>query len=293
MARIRQFKPGFFTDDKVGRLSRDARLFFFGVLSEADDEGRLVDAPKRLAGVIYPFDEDVTPKKVERWINELVEQQIVLRYTHEGGRFLYVRKFKDHQKMSHPTPSILPPPPPGPGQSSGHPPEILGSQPGEPPEDFAPVFEGVSVSVSEGLVERVSVVEGVPGGSSSSSKLGLVGADASEEEDHRGSWEGLLVARIIAKRRMGKLTNPPPQGFRWNSYRDATVADILAKHTEDIRAQLDQGLTVEAVVDLLEPPEPTSASAPYRDPAEGEFVEQTDDAGNLLAARWVPKAVTA
>lgn len=287
MARIRQFKPSFFTDDKVGMLSRDARLFFFGVLSEADDEGRLVDSPKRLAGVVFPFDEDVTPKKVERWINELVEQQMLIRYTHEGGRFLYVRKFKDHQKMSHPTPSTLPPPPSGPGQSSGDPPEKLRSHPGQPPEDFAPVFEGVSVSVSEGLVERVSVVEGVPSGSSSSSKLSLVGgAHASEEEDHPGSWEGLLVARIIAKRRMGKLTNPPPQGFRWNSYRDATVADILAKHTEDIRAQLGQGLTVEAVVDLIEPPVVPEAGAVSPYPEAGQQPEPTwdfDDQG--LAVR--------
>ena len=153
MARIRQFKPSFFTDDKVGRLSRDARLFFFGVLSEADDEGRLVDAPKRLAGTVFPFDDDVTAKKVERWIDELVTQKMVVRYQVDGGRFLLVRKFKEHQKMSHPAKSTLPAPPEPPEPSSGNPPEPRQSGDGAPPAEHPPVFEGV--------FEGVSVVEGV------------------------------------------------------------------------------------------------------------------------------------
>jgi hypothetical protein len=259
MARIRQFKPAFFTDDKVGRLSRDARLFFFGVLSEADDEGRLVDAPKRLAGVIYPFDEDVTPKKVTRWIDELVEQQMVLRYTHEGGSFLYVRKFKAHQKMSHPTPSTLPPPPSGPGQSSGAPPEKLRSATGAPPETFAPVFEGVSVSEGVGVVERV----GVPSGKQSSSKLSSV-ANAPVEED------GLVAeaVRILAKRRLVQRLAPDVvERHGTVNDRDGWLARtserIRMRHGADMADMAAAGVSVEAMVAAVEPlASPPEAAAP-------------------------------
>jgi hypothetical protein len=256
MARIRQFKPGFFTDDKVGRLSRDARLFFFGVLSEADDEGRLVDAPKRLAGVIYPFDEDVTPKKVERWINELEAQQMVLRYQHEGGRFLYVRKFKDHQKMSHPTPSTLPPPPPGPGQPSGTSPEKLRKNSGAPPEDFAPVFEGV--------FERVSVSEGVSTDEHrSSSNLDPVGNRSAEEDE--------LVAetvRILAKRRLVQRLAPDvverygPVNDR-DEWLARTSERILVRHGVDLADMSAAGVNVEAMVAAVEPlSSPPESAAP-------------------------------
>lgn len=278
MARIRQFKPGFFTDDKVGRLSRDARLFFFGVLSEADDEGRLVDAPKRLAGVIYPFDEDVTPKKIERWINELEAQQMVLRYQHEGGRFLHVRKFKDHQKMSHPTPSTLPPPPSGPGQPSGDPPEKLRSAAGAPPEDFAPVFEG--------LVEGVSVSEGVGvSRSGSSSKLNLVGDQPAEED-------GLVaeVVRVVAKRRLVQRLDPAvverygPVNDR-DEWLARTAERIRISHGADLADMAAAAVTVEAMVAAIEP-----QSAPPRPGAPEahqwpDFEWAIDDAGFAVERR--------
>ena len=251
MARIRQFKPSFFTDDKVGRLSRDARLFFFGVLSEADDEGRLVDSPKRLAGVVFPFDDDVTPKKVERWINELAEQQMVVRYTHGGGRFLYVRKFKDHQKMSHPTPSSLPPPPSGSGQSSGDPPEKLRNGAGEPPEGFAPegvlVFEGV----------EVGVFEGVPSGSSSSSKPDRAATESAEEEELRDRVT--TAARLVAERRLAARTGPPLTNA--TAWLRKVRAEVLTDHGSELAEMAAQGRHPKAMADRIMPPPPR----PYGD----------------------------
>lgn len=283
MARIRQFKPAFFTDDKVGKLSRDARLFFFGVLSEADDEGRLVDSPKRLAGVVFPFDDDVTPKKVERWINELVEQRMVVRYTHDGGRFLYVRKFKDHQKMSHPTPSTLPPPPPEPGQSSGVPPEKLRSDTGDPPADFAPVFEGV--------FERVSVSEGVPSGDRSSSSLDRVGDPPAEEENPGQEPDPeALVCRLVAQRRHDKRSEPIPEGIRRDRWLDTTAEEVRVSSAGNIGRMLAGGMHLDAVVDSFEPPErPVRLVSPYPayEPAadEGPVTDEAERQARLAELR--------
>lgn len=229
MARIRQFKPSFFTDDKVGVLSRDARLFFFGVLSEADDEGRLVDSPKRLAGVVFPFDDDVTPKKIERWINELEAQRMVVRYEHDGGRFMQVRRFKEHQKMSHPTASTLPPPPATPPDNRGGAPEDFRKSSGAEPEGFAPVFEGVSVVGG--------VVDPSP---RSTTMLGLV-PSANDEMDQRHEPTPHRPPDPIAER---LLTAWPENRRR----RQATAA--LAA-VDECRRWLDASLIDEVVGHML------------------------------------------
>ncbi len=110
MARIRTIKPEFWGHTKVSRISRDARLLFLGLLNEADDEGLLLGSTKRIAGVVFPHDDDVTPKKIEKWINELEDVCLVHRYIVDGTAYLFLCGFTEHQKISHPTPSRLPNP---------------------------------------------------------------------------------------------------------------------------------------------------------------------------------------
>lgn len=110
MARIRSIKPEFCTSQSVGRLSRPARLFFLELLTEADDEGRFIDAPKRLAGDLFPWDDDVGPADVEGWLDELVDEAIVVRYATESGRFGAFVNWSRHQQISHRSASRLPAP---------------------------------------------------------------------------------------------------------------------------------------------------------------------------------------
>jgi len=112
MARIRTLKPDFWAHHKVAKLSRDARLLFVGLLSEADDEGRLVRSPKRLAGFLYPHDDGVEAPEVDGWLWELERCRLVQSYEVEGVWFIHVPGFTKHQRVSHPSDSRLPPPPP-------------------------------------------------------------------------------------------------------------------------------------------------------------------------------------
>lgn len=111
MARIRTIKPDFWQHPKVTSVSRDARLYFLGLLNEADDEGRLRYSGKRLAGVIFPNDDDVNGPDVDAWTAELERVGLVLRYQVDGAPLLLVIGFTEHQKVSHPSPSRLPSPP--------------------------------------------------------------------------------------------------------------------------------------------------------------------------------------
>lgn len=127
VARIRTIKPDFCTSSSAAKLSRDARLLFLLLLTDADDEGRLPGSLKRLAGCLYPDDEDVTPTKVRRWLNELERQGMVALYRVADVEYVWIVNFTKHQKISHPTPSRLP-----------EPPEEFRNGSGEPPETFAP-----------------------------------------------------------------------------------------------------------------------------------------------------------
>lgn len=111
MARIRTIKPEFWGHPKTARISRDARLLFLGLLNEADDDGRLLGAPKRIAGNVFPNDEDVTASRVTRWLGELEHVGLIIRYIVDKVVYVALPGFTEHQKISHPTPSRLPNPP--------------------------------------------------------------------------------------------------------------------------------------------------------------------------------------
>ena len=108
MARKRMIDPDFWVDERVGQLSRDARLLFIGMWNFADDEGRMVAAPARLKAEVFPYDDDITPATVGNLINELVALGLVWCYTVDDRQYLWVVNFAKHQRISHPTPSLLP-----------------------------------------------------------------------------------------------------------------------------------------------------------------------------------------
>lgn len=111
MARIRALKPEAPSHATLGRVSRDARLLFVWLLTEADDDGRFVAAPKKLAGNLFPHDEDVSGAEITRWMTELTREGLVRLYESGGGRFGLIVSWFQHQKPSHPAPSRLPEPP--------------------------------------------------------------------------------------------------------------------------------------------------------------------------------------
>ena len=59
MPRRRLIRPDFWTDSRVSLLSRDERLLLIGMISHADDEGRLMGRPSYLRSVIFADDDDI------------------------------------------------------------------------------------------------------------------------------------------------------------------------------------------------------------------------------------------
>lgn len=106
MARIRTIKPEFWTDGKIVQLPYEVRLLFIGLWNFCDDEGYLDDEPERIGLQILPSD----PVDVESCIDLLVACELLERLEgKDGSRYLRIKHFEDHQKISHPTRSKIAP----------------------------------------------------------------------------------------------------------------------------------------------------------------------------------------
>jgi hypothetical protein len=78
--RIRTIKPELWCDERVCSLSRGARLTAIGLISAADDRGRLEFSIASIRGYVFPRDRDVSDRMVAEWVNEVVATGFALAY---------------------------------------------------------------------------------------------------------------------------------------------------------------------------------------------------------------------
>ena len=107
--RIRTLKPEVWEDESVGKLGAWERLLFIGLITMADDEGRLRALPSAIAGHIFPYD-DHPPVKILRWLDAIRDTGLICRYSHDGVEYVQIKGWSSHQKINRPTPSALPAP---------------------------------------------------------------------------------------------------------------------------------------------------------------------------------------
>lgn len=149
MARIRSAKPEWWSKEKWAAVPRDVRFTYKGIWEVmTDDDGRFQADARLIKAQVWPLDDDITAKKIEKWLPQLAAITVTERGGHrspaivlyevDGIRYGYLPGFVKHQKISHPTPSKLPDPE---GETlaprtngSGNAPEDSGI----PQESFAP-----------------------------------------------------------------------------------------------------------------------------------------------------------
>ena len=97
--RARLIRPGFWDDFEVGRLHKTARLLFIGLWCLADREGRLLDIPRRIAAELFPHDEPEVESEVAKWLTDLAEIGVIVRYEVSSGKYIEIKNFKKHQHI--------------------------------------------------------------------------------------------------------------------------------------------------------------------------------------------------
>lgn len=93
MARSRNIKPAFFTNDSLAECQPLARLLFIGLWTIADREGRLEDRPKKIKAEILPYDNT----DCDYLLNELHENGFIIRYCADDISYIQVVNFVKHQ----------------------------------------------------------------------------------------------------------------------------------------------------------------------------------------------------
>jgi hypothetical protein len=122
MARIRSVKPEFWTDRKLARLTRDARLLYISMWNQSDEHGRLHGDARYVKGHCLPYDDDLGLDDIDALLNELQAFGRVLRYEVEGDPYLFLPHLARHQRLeAHKQESRLPPPPSHPARVSTSP----------------------------------------------------------------------------------------------------------------------------------------------------------------------------
>lgn len=123
MARIRSSKPEWWRKPKWCALQRDVRFTYKGIWEVmCDDYGRFLADVRIIKGDVWPFDDDITFKKIESWLGILERVPVtvddrgdrapaVVFYVSEGIRYGFLPGFVKHQKISHKTDSKFPAPP--------------------------------------------------------------------------------------------------------------------------------------------------------------------------------------
>ncbi len=167
MARQRFIHPEIWTDEKFTRLSYVERLFFIGLFSNCDDEGRICASPAYLRSVIFPCDR-ISLKKV-RQIRDAVVQNFssILLYRVGENEYLAFQNFKKYQKPKYARPSKIPPPQGSEGDFQIMFPEIQLQNGGSPSEKYQNDF---SLGSGSGLGSGWGCGSGCGGGAAADAR---------------------------------------------------------------------------------------------------------------------------
>lgn len=105
--RIRSLKPEIFRDEKVQRLPIQARLLYIGLITHADDYGRLDGEPVAVRSLVFPHD-DLPTKTVVKWLEAVAEKGLIYRYQADGFSWIEIRGWSKHQRVDKPSESRIP-----------------------------------------------------------------------------------------------------------------------------------------------------------------------------------------
>ena len=110
MARKRFLTPDIWSDSFFVKLSPQERLLFIGMITLADDEGRLRAEAAYLKGEIFPKD-GMNEARIKQFRDQIATlNRSVQLYKVAGMEYVQLRNWPRYQRPSHSLPSRFPPP---------------------------------------------------------------------------------------------------------------------------------------------------------------------------------------
>lgn len=103
--RIRSTKPEFWRSKTIAQLEWSDRFVLKGLEAYVDDNGVGKDDVELIASDVFPRDLARTPDTLARLseaISRIFATGLIVRYTHDGERLIYIDKWKDIQRVDKP-----------------------------------------------------------------------------------------------------------------------------------------------------------------------------------------------
>ena len=96
----RILKDSICTSPNIDTLSREAEVFFYRLLVQCDDFGRMDARPAILRAKCYPLQVDaVSQDDIRQWLSELARADLIVIYQASGGDYLQMRTWERHQQI--------------------------------------------------------------------------------------------------------------------------------------------------------------------------------------------------
>jgi len=103
--------PQIATSLSIAKLSVLAELFFWRLLPQADDQGRLPGDPLQLKATVCPIRKEFTDDNITELLTELEDARLIIHYSNSSTDYIQIAKWWDYQgSMRRIFPSQYPPP---------------------------------------------------------------------------------------------------------------------------------------------------------------------------------------
>jgi hypothetical protein len=109
MARKRMLSVAFFSSRPVNELSYTAMVTFAGLWTYFDDFGRGEDDAALVKAAVWPRRRAMSEAKVAADLDLIAGRELICRYEIAGVPLIHSPSWHEHQTISHPTASKLPP----------------------------------------------------------------------------------------------------------------------------------------------------------------------------------------
>lgn len=94
----RIIKESICTSEEIDRLSAFHEIFFYRLIVNCDDYGRMDARPKILASKLFPL-KDIRAGQIEDALRALTSAELVILYTVDGKPFLQMKTWNRHQTI--------------------------------------------------------------------------------------------------------------------------------------------------------------------------------------------------
>jgi hypothetical protein len=97
-------------DETLGCCPIGPRLLAYGLIHIADDDGRFRASPTFLKARVFAYNDDLSPAEVAEWLNHLAGVGFIVLYRDSEQSYGVMPKWRKHQRIDKPSPSLLPDP---------------------------------------------------------------------------------------------------------------------------------------------------------------------------------------